>query len=530
MERQGVGEPKRTRVEYSALNVGTAMASQLLANVLGYATRIMFTRTLSAGYVGVSGLCADLLGILALSELGIANAMSFALYRPAALGDIPRLQALMKLYRRLYLGVAAAVGVMGLGMLPFLDTIAGDASDVEHLKLYYLLYLGQSVISYLLAHRQSLIAAHQRGYVISLYWIAAGILRTAVQITILVTLGNFSAYLIAGILSSVLCNLCIFRRAGNMYPFLRQKNSCELPAAEKTAIYRNIKALSLHKLGAVVINSTDNLLLSAFAGIAAVGVYSNYYMVVSFIRQTLDRIFLNISASVGNLGATGEREAMEPVFQTAFFLAQWIYGVAAICLYELLPPFIELSFGPQFLLDGTVVGILCLLFFYHGLRTAIGTFWYALGMFRLDQYKALAEAALNLVFSIILGRRIGIAGVFLGTLLSALLTSAWLDPYLFFRHCLKKPVGPFAVRYAGYLAVLALDWGVVHVLCGLVSGPLPWVLAARLAICAVVGDGLLLALYCRRREFKTALGALGSVVGKLRARLARMPLKRRSSK
>ena len=81
MERQGVGEPKRTRVEYSALNVGTAMASQLLANVLGYATRIMFTRTLSAGYVGVSGLCADLLGILALSELGIANAMSFALYR-----------------------------------------------------------------------------------------------------------------------------------------------------------------------------------------------------------------------------------------------------------------------------------------------------------------------------------------------------------------------------------------------------------------------------------------------------------------
>ena len=178
---------------------------------------------------------------------------------------------------------------------------------------------------------------------------------------------------------------------------------------------------------------------------------------------------------------------MEPVFQTAFFLAQWIYGVAAICLYELLPPFIELSFGPQFLLDSTVVGILCLLFFYHGLRTAIGTFWYALGMFRLDQYKALAEAALNLVFSIILGRRIGIAGVFLGTLLSALLTSAWLDPYLFFRHCLKKPVGPFAVRYAGYLAVLALDWGVVHVLCGLVSGPLPWVLAARLAICAVVG-------------------------------------------
>lgn len=81
--------------------------------------------------------------------------------------------------------------------------------------------------------------------------------------------------------------------------------------------------------------------------------------------------------------------------------------------------------------------------FYHGLRIAIGNFWYALGMFQLDQYKALAEAVLNLVFSIILGRHIGVTGVFPGTLLSALLTSAWLDPYLFFHHCLKKSVRPF---------------------------------------------------------------------------------------
>lgn len=53
----------------------------------------------------------------------------------------------MKLYRRLYLAVAAAVGLLGLGLLPFLETIAGEVSDVEHLKLYYLLYLGNAVTS-----------------------------------------------------------------------------------------------------------------------------------------------------------------------------------------------------------------------------------------------------------------------------------------------------------------------------------------------------------------------------------------------
>lgn len=508
MQRRTFGRPERTRAEYSALNAGASVVLQVLTGILSYVTRIVFTRTLSASYVGVSGLCTDLMGILALSELGITSAMSFALYRPAALGDIPKLQALMKLCRRLYLMVAAAVGLMGVGILPFLDIIAGESSDVEHLKLYYLLYLGDSVVSYLLAYRQSMIVAYQREYVISLCRTVFCVLRAVLQIAILITAGDFFLYLATGILCSILCNFCISLQAGRMYPFLRERTSCALPAAERTTIYRNIRALAFHRFGAVVINNTDNLLLSLFAGIATVGRYSNYYMIISLIRQTLDRIFLSISASVGNLAATEDRSAIEPVFQTAFFFAQWIYGVAAICLYELLPPFIELSFGSHFLLDSTVVCILCLLFFYHGLRTAIGTFWYALGMFQVDQYKALAEALLNLIFSIILGRRVGIAGVFLGTLFSALLTSAWLDPYLFFHCCLKKSVRPFACRYISYLAVLALDWGVVHFLCGFVSGPLPWVLAARLAICAFVGDGLLLMLYFRRQEFKNILRKL----------------------
>lgn len=196
------------------------------------------------------------------------------------------------------------------------------------------------------------------------------ILRTAAQIAILVALGNFSLYLMTGILCSVLCSFSLSRRAGRMYPFLREKIFYKLPDEEW--------------------------------------------------------------------------KAMEPVFQTAFFFAQWIYGIAAICMYELFQPFIELSFGPRFLLDSTVVCVPCLLFFYHGLRTAIGNFWYALGMFQLDQYKALAEAALNLIISIILGRRIGVTGVFLGTLFSALLTSAWLDP-LFVFSLLPEKIGA-AVR------------------------------------------------------------------------------------
>ena len=299
-----------------------------------------------------------------------------------------------------------------------------------------------------------------------------------------------------------------------MYPYLREKNNHELPEAEKQEIRRNIWALAMHRLGAVIINNTDNLLISRFAGIASVGIYSNYYLVIYSIQQLLAKLFQGMAASIGNLGASEDRDAIEPVFYNAFFIGQWVYSLTAICLYELLPPFIELSFGPAYLLDSRTVLILCILVFLQGMRKAVATFWYALGMFWLDRYKALAEAALNLIFSIILVIRYGIAGVFMGTILSMLLVPVWVDPYMFFRHCLKKSLAPYVRKYAGYLAVIGLTWWLTDVVCGLVTGGLAWVLLVRMVVCVLMINGIFLAAHFWRQEFKSMLWLISSLLGK----------------
>ena len=139
------GNRQKNRLEYSAINASVAMVSQALMIVFGYISRVVFVHTLSASYAGVNGLFADILGVLSLSELGIASAMSYALYRPIAENDIPKIQAVMKLYKRLYICVASFVGTVGLGMLPFLGWLAGDLSAIGHLELIYLLYLASSV-------------------------------------------------------------------------------------------------------------------------------------------------------------------------------------------------------------------------------------------------------------------------------------------------------------------------------------------------------------------------------------------------
>lgn len=79
---------EKSRTEYSVVNMTVAFIAQALAILMGFFTRVIFTRTLSEGYVGINGLFTDILNILSLSELGVGTAITYALYAPIAANDI----------------------------------------------------------------------------------------------------------------------------------------------------------------------------------------------------------------------------------------------------------------------------------------------------------------------------------------------------------------------------------------------------------------------------------------------------------
>ena len=333
---------------------------------MGFVTRVVFTRTLSESYVGVNGLFTDILNVLSLTELGAGTAIVYALYGPIAKGDPKRQQALMRLYRNFYRLTAACVAAGGLLLIPFLDVLMKNRPQVDHLLLIYLLYLANSVLSYLLVYKRTLIEAHQMNYVVLIYQTAFLVIQDVCQIVILVTTRNFIAFLLIYIACTLFNNLCISAKADCLFPYLREKGVKELPGPEKKEIFRNIRAMMMHKLGNVAVNNTDNLLISSFVGVVSVGIYSNYYLLIGSVRQVLDQIFQGITASVGNLGATEDAERVKRVFETAFFIGQWLYGAAAICLYELLNPFVELSFGSNYLFSKEIVLILCVNSYVNG--------------------------------------------------------------------------------------------------------------------------------------------------------------------
>ena len=225
-------------------------------------------------------------------------------------------------------------------------------------------------------------------------------------------------------------------------------------------------------------------------------------------------------ASVGNLSATvkgGDVGRLKETFNDVFFLAFWIFTFCAACLYNLLPPFIQFLWlrNKGWLLDNGTLIVLVINFYLYGMRRPVLTFRDASGAFWNDRFKPIFESIINLLASIVLAHRFGLMGIFLGTLVSTVTTSLWVEPLVLYRNVFFMPLRDYFLRFAGYTAVGAVICGVTTWLCRLVGYSLLSMIP-RAVICVLVPNLLLLLVFHRTKEFQY-FGRLGKeLLGKVR--------------
>ena len=78
--------------------------------------------------------------------------------------------------------------------------------------------------------------------------------------------------------------------------------------------------MTFHKLGSVVVSGVDNILISKFVGIFAMGCYSNYMLISSTMKTLLVQIISPITASVGNFVAEKTSDESAAFFRKLLFV------------------------------------------------------------------------------------------------------------------------------------------------------------------------------------------------------------------
>ena len=305
----------QSRTKSSVINSLTSITTQILTVVMNFVVKIVFTRTISMEYLGVNGLFANIITMLSLADLGIGTAIPYSLYKPLAENDHRKVKVFMKFYSKVYNVIGTVVLLIGLGLIPFLPYLIKGGEGVDNLSFIYALFVIHSASSYFFVYKRFLIEADQKGYITARITFAFSFLLSLVQIAILYIYHNFIFYLLSSIIFVVLQNIYISRKATKLYPYLKEEVKDEMDKEDVKEITKNVSSLFVYKVGSVVTNGTDNMVISKFLGLVPVGIYSNYILVTKSLNNVVSQLFIAITSSIGNLVVTTNKEHSKNVFE-----------------------------------------------------------------------------------------------------------------------------------------------------------------------------------------------------------------------
>ena len=450
-----------------------SILTQIVITLLGFISRRVFLDNLGTDYLGVNGLLTNVLSMLSLVEGGIGTSIIYNLYRPLAEDDKEKVIALVQLYKKIYGILAILIFILSSCLYPFLDIFMKGNTNIPYLWLVYYIFVIKNVISYLNAHKWSLINADQKGYILIKYNLIFNIITTVSKILVLIITKNYILYLIIELAIFAIQNIWNGRVVNNKYPYINTIKKFKIDTSTKDNLITNVKAIFLHNIGSYCVFGTDNLLISSLISVKTVGLYSNYTMIISQLSSLLTPILNGIGASVGNLIAVENSEKKYEIFNITYLINFWIYSVCTITLYNLVEPFI--NWAP-------------------------------------DKYVALIEATINLVSSLILVNYFGLAGIFLGTTISTISIPIWTQSKLVYNKIFEKSVSEYFKKYFIYIGLTLISGFLVTTICGLINVGNDFI---SIVLKGMVCVGLTSVFYCvlffKTREFKYLLTIVQSI-------------------
>ena len=493
---------QRSRTENSIINSAMSIVTQVLTVVLNFAVKTVFIKMLNDEYLGVNGLFTNIITMLSLADLGIGIAIPYSLYKPLANKDEHKINVLMNFYKKVYTIIGIAVLLIGLSLTPFLGLIIKDIpKNVPHLSLIYILFVIHSASSYFFVYKKFLIDSDQKGYITSRIIFTFSTLLSIIQIILLVTTKNYILFLLSSIILVIIQNIYISNKANKLYPFIKNKTDEKLEKEDMEGIKKNVSSLFIYKVGTVIMNGTDNIIISKFIGLIIVGFYSNYVLIINSITTVLNQIFNAITSSIGNLVVTTNKKRSKEVYDNLNFANFWLYALFGVCIIVLINPFINVWIGKKYVMGFSIVFLLVLNFYVLGMQSVTNSFRNAYGLFWIAKYRPIIMVIINIVISVVLVQFIGIEGVLIGTLISRLVTTAWLDPYIVHKYGFEISPKSYYIDYLKYLVIFIAISIILNYFVSMIAINNIFILILIAILVVIIVNVILILLFFKTSEF-----------------------------
>lgn len=497
---------KIERTKNATRNIIFGWIQSVYSLVIPFVTRTAMIYLLGAQYLGLNSLFTSILSVLSLAELGVGSAMVFSMYKPIAEDDEAKVCALMRLYKIYYRVIGLVVGAIGLVLTPFIPKlISGSVPSDINIYVLYLLYLCSTVLSYwLFAYKNALLTAHQRNDVGTKIGMISQTVTTAVQLLVLCVVQNYYLYLIVGLLSGVVNNIVTAVIVTKMYPQYQAVGKLE--KEEVKEINHRVADLFTSRVGGVVLNSVDTIVISAFLGLTMLAIYQNYFYIMNSVKTFIVVIFTACTAGIGNSLVIETKEKNLNDLNKFLFIICWLSGFCSCCLLCLYQPFMKIWMGKEMMQPFSIVVCIVVMFFVGQINTLLNLYKDSAGLWHEDRFRPLVTSVVNLGMNLILVQFWGLYGVVLSTILAMMFVGMpWLLHNLFTVLFDRNDLGGFLKKLVVYVFVVLISCIVCIMICNCLHFG-EWItLVARLMVCCIVPNVIYVFVYYRTPEFRETL-------------------------
>ena len=420
-----------------------------------FVIRTVFIKTLGAEYLGLNSLFVAVLQVLNLAELGVSSALVFSMYRPIAEDDSEKICQLMNLYKKYYRIIGFLILVVGILLFPFLPyLISGNVPSDVNLYVIYSMNLVATVLSYwLFAHRNSLFVAHQRNDIICIITIIVNLCMYGFQTASLLIFKDYYLFLSCTILAQIALNIITAIVSRKYYPAYNPHGS--VSKEEQKSINAKVRDVFTSKIGSVINNSADSLVISSYFGLELLAIYQNYYYIISALMAIFSIFFTACTAGIGNSLLVNGNEQNRKLLYNINHIVFAAICFCCCCFVSICQPFMELWVGEGLMLDFSFVLLFALYLFAEEAPRTLIVFKDAGGIWQHDRFRPLLSASVNLALNIILSRIIGLYGIIISTIAAFLLVSLpWVVVNINNR-LFKIDVKKYVVRFLIYTLVIA---------------------------------------------------------------------------
>lgn len=451
----------------SLLNVSVSIGFKIATMIVVIFTRRVLIQQCGNEVNGLNSLYASIIGMLSVTELGVGSAITFCMYKPIVEEDYDQVSALYHLFRKIYAGIGLIVIGSGLAITPFLRYFAKDYAQLDvNLQVTFLLMLASVSASYFFGAKTALINAFKNNYITNAISSGGMLLEYLLEIVVLLATKSYAWYLSCKVLSSLLQWLVTSRVAGRKYGVIIAHHERIAPETRST-LTRSIKAMFMHKVGGVLVNSADSVIISAFVGVVALGEYSNYTTISSSMTGILALVFSSLTSIFGHVYVGNTKETTKK-YSDVFHLLNFLIGlVFYMGYYAVVDDLIAILFSPELIVQKSISFVITLNGFVQFQRQSTLTFRDATGAFYNDRWKPLVEGITNVILSIWFVHWMGVTGVIAATIITNLVLCHIVEPYVLYRNAFDTSPKSYYIKNYAMIALftillLTLDRVMIH--------------------------------------------------------------------